>query len=61
MKRRAIAIAIRRSHPLEKLINFMYGTPERTRLTTMFVYACLAVGIFMSIQDAYSVNAVCPV
>jgi hypothetical protein len=61
MKRRAIAIAIRRSYPLEKLIDFMYGTPERTRMTLAFVYACIAVAALMSVQDAYSASAVCPV
>ncbi len=60
MKRRAIAIAIRRTHPLAKIADFMYGTPERTRMTMIFVYACLALGIFFSIQDAQSYTAVCP-
>jgi hypothetical protein len=61
MKRRAIAIAIRRTHPLTNILDFMYGTPERTRMTLAFVYVCIALGILMSVQEAYSATAVCPV
>jgi len=57
MKRRAIVVAIRRHTPLFEILNFMYGTPERTRLTLVFAFALAMLGCLMTVGDANAVQA----
>jgi hypothetical protein len=42
------------------MLNLMYGTPERTRLTLVFCAALLMLGYSMSAGDSQAM-AVCPV
>jgi hypothetical protein len=52
MKRRAVAIAIRRHTPFYAILDFMYGTPERARMTFAFACFLAALGCLMNIADS---------
>ncbi len=66
-KPRAIAISLTQ-HPLHAAlrsakncfalaVDFMYGTPERARLTFWFAVALAALGCAMSVHDAHALAA----
>jgi len=57
MKRRAITIAIRRHTPFFSILDFMYGTPERVRLTMIFAFALAGLGCLMMVNDANALQA----
>lgn len=70
-KAKAIAITARQESPLVLamlslgnagawLVDFMYGTPGRTKLTLIFACALALLGAALSIGDANAMT-VCPV
>ncbi len=61
LQEQSFAPAIRSfRHSGSKLLDFMYGTPDRVKLTMAFAFALLIMGMSIA-QQATGALAACPV
>lgn len=59
-KLKAVALALPKNHPVHAVLDFMYGTPERTQLTLAFAVALLALAAVLDASPLFA-SSVCPV